>query len=308
MARAIEPKHHGRQFMSKWAGHLSLIASTLIMGSAYVAAKLALDDSGPFVTAFFRFLIASLVCWPVLYLVGGVQPVRRHHIGYLLGYGLFQTTLYFALQYLGLRYTTASNTALIVNTRPLFMALLALFFFKERFNLVQWIAFLLSFSGVLIILYNPGVAIMPNHTFGDFLIVLDALCGALGVLLGKKLLYDFKPFTILVYQITIGTIGLLPLALIETNGHLFTARVNWGIVLFLAIFLTAIAQSLFNFGLSKLPVSNTAVYFFFIPVINVILAYYMFSEPITVSLVIGGILIIGGTYFVNKKTAVTIPK
>jgi drug/metabolite transporter (DMT)-like permease len=294
--------------MSKWAGHLSLIASTLIMGSAYVAAKLALDDSGPFVTAFFRFLIASLVCWPVLYLVGGVQPVRRHHIGYLLGYGLFQTTLYFALQYLGLRYTTASNTALIVNTRPLFMALLALFFFKERFNLVQWIAFLLSFSGVLIILYNPGVAIMPNHTFGDFLIVLDALCGALGVLLGKKLLYDFKPFTILVYQITIGTIGLLPLALIETNGHLFTARVNWGIVLFLAIFLTAIAQSLFNFGLSKLPVSNTAVYFFFIPVINVILAYYMFSEPITVSLVIGGILIIGGTYFVNKKTAVTIPK
>ncbi len=294
--------------MNKWAGHLALIASSLIMGSAYVGAKLALEDSGPFVTAFFRFLIASLVCWPVLYLVGGVQPVRRRDIGYLLGYGLFQTTFYFALQYLGLRYTTASNTALIVNTRPLFMALLAFFFFKERFNRVQWIAFLVSFSGVLVILYNPGVALMPNHMFGDFLIVLNALSGALGVLLGKKLLYDFNPFTILVYQITIGTIGLLPLALMETRGYLFSARVDWGVVLFLAIFLTVIAQSLFNFGLSKLPVSNTAVYFFFIPVINVILAYYMFSEPITLSLVIGGILIIGGAYFVNKKTAVSIPK
>ena len=308
VARAIEPEHTGHQFMSKWGAHLALIASTLIMGSAYVGAKLALQGAGPFVVAFFRFLIASLVCWPILYLVGGIQPVSRRHIAYLVGYGLFQTTFYFALQYLGLRYTTASNTALIVNTRPLFMALLALFFFKERFNLMQWIAFFVSFSGVLIILYNPGVAIVPNHLFGDFLIVLNALSGAVGVLLGKKLLNDFKPFTVLVYQITIGTIGLLPLALMETNGNLFAARVNWGVVLFLAIFLTAIAQSLFNFGLSKLPVSNTAVYFFFIPVINVILAYYMFAEPITLSLVIGGILIIGGAYFVNKKTAISIPQ
>lgn len=308
VARELEPINPGRQFISKWGAILALVASTLIMGSAYVGAKLALQGSGPYVTAFYRFLIATLVCWPVLFITGGIQPVHRRHIGYLVGYGLFQTTFYFALQYLGLRYTTASNTALIVNTRPLFMALLALVFLKERFKLVQWIAFLISFIGVFIILYNPGVAIMPNHLFGDFLIVLNALSGALGVLLGKKLLYDYKPFTILVYQITIGTIGLLPLALVETKGHLLTARVDWGVVLFLAIFLTAIAQSLFNYGLSKLPVSNTAVYFFFIPVINVILAYYMFAEPITLSLVIGGILIIGGAYFVNKKTLAPVSK
>ncbi|MCE1252224.1 MAG: DMT family transporter [Anaerolineae bacterium] len=285
----------------KWVGHLCLLGSALLMGSAYVGAKLALQGVGPLATAFLRFLIACIITWPVLFFTHGVQPIRKEHIIYFIGHGLFQTTIYFSLQYVALRYTTANNTALIVNTRPIFLALLAMIFFKERFSFVQWIAFFLSFIGVLVILYDPAASYMPGHLFGDFLIVLNALSGALGVLFGKRLLKEYKPFTILVYQITIGMLGLLPMALIESGGQIALNQVSWGPIIFLAVFSTAIAQSLFNWGLSRLSVSSSAVYFFIIPAINLILAHFMFGEPITVFLLIGGGLIIAGMYGINHK-------
>ena len=293
----------GQSFFSheKWVAHLCLLGSALLMGSAYVGAKLALQGVGPLSTAFLRFFIACIITWPVLFLTHGIQPIRKEHIIYFIGHGLFQTTIYFSLQYVGLRYTTANNTALIVNTRPIFLALLAVIFFKERFSLIQWLAFFLSFCGVMVILYDPAATYMPGHLFGDFLIVLNALSGALGVLFGKRLLKEYKPFTILVYQITIGALGLLPLALIESGGQIALGQVAWGPIIFLAVFSTAIAQSLFNWGLSKLSVSSTAIYFFIVPAANLVLAHFVFGEPVTLALLIGGSLIITGMYVINYR-------
>jgi drug/metabolite transporter (DMT)-like permease len=290
-----------RFLQSKWAAHISLLCFALVSGTAYVGAKLALQGVGPFTTAFLRFLIACIICWPILIFTHGVQPVHKSSILSFIAFGLFQTTFYFGLQYVGLQYTTADNTALIVNCRPLFVALFAVIFYKERFTIYQWLAFLLAFFGVLIVLYNPGTAYMPNHLFGDFLIVLNALSGAIGIMFGKKLLKEYKPFTILVYQITVGMLGLLPMALFESGGHISFSQVAWGPIIFLAIFSTAIAQTFFNWGLSRLPVSSTSVYFFIIPVINIILAHFMFNEPITWLLLLGGTLILVGAYFVNFK-------
>ncbi len=285
----------------KWAAHLSMLSFAMLSGSAYVGAKLALQGVGPFTTAFLRFLIACIITWPVLMLTHGVQPIRKEHMGYLIAHGLFQTTLYFSLQYFGLQFTTANDTALIVNTRPIFLVLLAVLIYRERFSILQWMALLISFSGVLIILYNPGSAFLPNHLFGDFLILLNALSGALGVMFGKKLLNEYKPFTVLVYQISIGMLGLLPLAVLESGRNFSFAQVAWGPIIFLAVFSTAFAQTFFNWGLSRLPVSTSGVYFFVVPVVNIILAHFIFGEAVTWQLIFGGIFIILGAYLVNNK-------
>jgi drug/metabolite transporter (DMT)-like permease len=301
MISQVQKKVPARFSKGKWAAHLSMLSFAMLSGSAYVGAKLALQGVGPFTTAFLRFLIACIITWPVLMLTRGVQPICKEHIGYLIAHGLFQTTFYFSLQYFGLQFTTANDTALIVNTRPIFLVLLAVLIYRERFSLIQWMALLISFSGVLIILYNPGTAFLPNHLFGDFLILLNALSGALGVMFGKKLLKEYKPFTILVYQISIGLLGLLPLALIESGNSFSLAQVAWGPIIYLAVFSTAFAQTFFNWGLSRLPVSSSGVYFFIIPVVNIILAHFIFGEAVTWQLILGGIFIVVGAYLVNNK-------
>ena len=297
-----------QQMKAKRGAHIALTVSMVLMGTAYVGAKFALQVTGPFTTAFFRFLIASIIMWPLLFMFKLFKPVRREHVGLLIGHALFQTTLYFSLQYAGLQYTTASNTALITNTRPIILALIAVIFLKEHFSRVQWGALLLSFLGVFIILQDPQANVMPNHLRGDFLILLNALSGALGIVFLKQLLKDYHPFTILVYQATIGMIGLLPLALFETGGQLFSAEIAWGPIIFLAVFCTAMAQVLLNTGVSRLPVSTSGAYFFIIPVLNVVFAYIFLGEPVTWRLVVGGLLILVGTYLINHKEKFSFKK
>lgn len=287
--------------------HLALMTSMVLMGTAYVGAKFALQTTGPYTTAFFRFLITSLITWPIIVLLKAYQPIQKADIGYLIGHAAFQTTFYFALQYMGLQYTTASNTALIVNTRPIILALIAVIFLKERFSTLQWAAMFFSFLGVLVILQDPLVNTMPNHIFGDSLILLNAVSGAMGIVFAKRLLARYEPFTILVYQCTIGMIGLFPLAMFETGGHLLSGPIAWGPIVFLAIFCTVLAQGLLNVGLVRLPVSTTGAYFFVIPVLNVVFAATLLNEPLTWSLAIGGMMIVTGTYLIttNKQLGKT---
>ncbi len=297
----LSRKTGGQQTKEQRGAHIALTVSMILMGTAYVGAKFALRVTGPFTTAFFRFLIASLIMWPLLFTFRLFQPVRRQHVGLLIRHALFQTTLYFSLQYAGLQYTTASNTALITNTRPIILALIAVIFLKEHFSRVQWAALLLSFLGVFVILQDPQANVMPNHLRGDFLILLNALSGALGIVFLKQLLKDYHPFTILVYQATIGMLGLLPLALFETSGKLFSSEIAWGPIIFLAVFCTAMAQVLLNTGVSRLPVSTSGAYFFIIPVLNVIFASILLGEPVTWRLIFGGLMILTGTYMINNR-------
>lgn len=282
-------------------GHLVLIACMILMGTAYVGAKFALRVTGPFTTAFFRFAIANLIMWPVLLLFKRNQRIRKEHVGLLVLHALFHTTLFFALQYTGMQYTSTANTALLTNTRPIILALLAVIFLKERFTLVQWGALGLAFLGVFIILRDPQANVMPHHLRGDFLIFLDAVSGALGIMFLKQLLAHYRPFTILTYQATIGMLGLLPLALFETGGNLFVNEIGWGPIIYLAVVLTIGSQVLLNNGLSRLPVATSGVYLFIIPVLSVIYAYFLLDEPITWRLVVGGLLILAGTYVINNK-------
>ena len=62
LAKADDQKTNVRR-----GAHLALILSMILMGTAYVGAKFALRGAGPFTTAFFRFLIANLIMWPLLF-------------------------------------------------------------------------------------------------------------------------------------------------------------------------------------------------------------------------------------------------
>ena len=290
------------------SGHLILIASMVLMGTAYVSAKFALRVTEPFTTAFFRFLIASLVMWPILFGLKLKQTIRKEHAGLLIRHALFHTTFYFALQYTGMQFTSTTNTALITNTRPIILALLAVIFLRERFSIIQWGALLLAFAGVVLILRDPYANFVPTHLRGDFLILLTAVSGALGIMFLKQLLEHYHPFTILVYQATIGMFGLLPLALYERGGYLFAGEIAWIPIIYMAVFLTFGSQVLLNVGLSKLPVSVSGVYLFLVPAASVVYAYFLLDEPVTWRLVIGGLLILTGTYVINNKDKFSFKK
>lgn len=287
--------------ISRRVALLFALTTATVWGTAYVAAKYALRDLPPFTAATARFVIAVAIMALILLASGRAEPIKRRDFPLLVAAGLFQTTFYYALQYTGIGYTTAANTALIVNTRPIWVALLSTFLLKESLGLSRIAGILVAFLGVALLTLggsDGSFTLDAESALGDFLIVLNALSGALGIITLKKVLGRYSPISTMTYTTAVGAAGLVPLAAYEfwRDGWSPGSAVAWGSVAYMAIFCTVIPYMLWYNALARLRASETAVFLYLTPIISVILSAFLLDEKITGWLVIGGALILAGAY------------
>ena len=130
---------------------LALLLSTLIWGATFPATKAALEQLPPFSFLFLRFLIGLGVTWTIFRLQGWRLRSDRAMLRMSAVATVF-LFLGYATQTVGLRYTTASNSAFIT---ALYVVLVPLFL--RRFERRTWIAAGLATAG-LWLLVNPAVA------------------------------------------------------------------------------------------------------------------------------------------------------
>jgi len=296
----IEPAIPGTGRLSRRMALLFALLTATIWGTAYVAAKYALRDLPPFTAAASRFVLAAALMWPLLVLTKGVERIEKRDVPWFLAAGLLQTTLYFALQYVGIGLTTAANTALIVNTRPIFVAILSALVLRELLGWRKLTGILLAFVGVLLLILggSGGFRLERERALGDLLIVLNALSGAMGIVVLKKVLERYSALSTAVYSITVGALGLIPLALVEIwrQGWPAGSVLSWGAVVYMAVACTAVASALWYNALSQLSASETAVFLYLTPIISVVLSALLLGETITVWLLLGGALVLIGAY------------
>src|SRR5439155_6134172 len=120
---------------------LALLLTTVIWAATFPATKLALEQVLPLSFLFLRFLISSLVLVSVVVLAGrsirrtreSLRPAAVASVFLFLGY---------ATQTVGMRYTTASNSAFIT---ALYVVLVPLFL--RRFDLRHWAALTFALIG-----------------------------------------------------------------------------------------------------------------------------------------------------------------
>jgi drug/metabolite transporter (DMT)-like permease len=131
---------------------LALLLSTLIWGATFPATKAVLEQVPPFSFLFVRFLIGLGVAWMVFRLLGWRLRSDRATLRMSAIATVFLFVGY-ATQTVGLRYTTASNSAFIT---ALYVVLVPVF--MRRFEPRTWLAAGLATAG-LWLLVNPTVAL-----------------------------------------------------------------------------------------------------------------------------------------------------
>jgi len=284
----------------------AVIAPSL-WATSFLAAKFAVSSIPPLTAAAFRFLLVAAVLWLMLWLFHQSQPVSWRDVPLLALTGLFQTTFYFALQYSGLTVTTASNGAILVNTRPIFVALIAILFLHETFGRTEAMGIAVAFGGVMLITVQssgPRLGLTSDHLLGDLLLLLNAISGAVGLILTKRVLFSFKPLTALVYTNSCGALGLLPFAAWElAHGANVTSSsaAPWLVLIYQAVFTTVIAHLLWNTALAKVKASWAAVFLYITPVVAIVLSWIILGEPLTWPLMLGTALVITGTHLVSRR-------
>ena len=141
--------------------YLSLIATAILWGSAFVATKIVLSYWPAWAFMFARFFAASLLFFVLMWRRGKLRlpPGGWWKIALI---ALFEPALYFVFETLGLEYTSAASVSIIIAGIPAAVALASGVFLGEHLHARGWIGALVSIAGIVIIaLFVIILSILP---------------------------------------------------------------------------------------------------------------------------------------------------
>ena len=300
--------------------HIVAFLTVVVWGSTFVFTKLLLLNGLSTALIFtLRFIIAYvlLLAFAVIRAGSGRHPVRwlcsswRDEL-LMLALGVTGGSLYFLTENEALRYTTTTNTSLIVCSCPLVAALLiSLFYRSERLRRLQVVGSLLAVAGVAVVVLNGRFG-LPLSPMGDALALGANLCWAFysllmipvnkrydAVFITRKVFF-YGLLTIIPYYIY--KLEELPAPFGQGPGFdvLFSPAVL-GNLLFLGCIASMLCFLLWTWVMRRLGAVVATNYVYINPIATVIFAWWILSEKITPFFVVGSLLIILGMYLADRK-------
>ena len=278
---------------------IALIIANLIWGAASPVFKWSLTTIPPFILAFLRFFIASLLILPFAY--KELKQIKLQLLPKLIIFTFLGITFNISFFFLGLKLAPSINAAIIASIQPFILVIIGAWFLRENITRREMTAALISFLGILIIIIAPLIG--DGYKAEMFLIgnlfFLLATLGAIGnTIVGKIILNKNNLLGITLISFLIGALTFLPFALYE---HFQNPQwyLNIGVsgyvgIVYGAVFASALAYHLYMVGLNGMEASETGIFGYLMPLAAVIIGVLFFSEAITLSFIAGSGLIIVG--------------
>jgi drug/metabolite transporter (DMT)-like permease len=287
------------------AANVGAFVAAALFGSSVVAVRVAVQDVPPLSLAVLRFGQGGLLLVLVLMLVGArdLLRVKWHDLPLLVLLGAVLFTVFPVTFNASLRLIEASRGALILATLPLWSALLARVARSERLAPQQIVGVFLSLGGVGLALAERGVGGQGGlgTLVGDGLMLVTALCGAAYGVLAQRAFARYNALTVTTYAMVIGTLLLLPLALVEGLAGVLP-RLDWetvALLAFLGVLGGALGFFLWTFALTRLTPTQVAVYINLNPLVAMVLAAALLAERLTIVFAVGFGAVLLGVLLVN---------
>ncbi|RQV30559.1 EamA/RhaT family transporter [Burkholderia cenocepacia] len=187
----------------------------------------------------------------------------------------------------------------IVNTLPIFTALLAAVFLRERFNRWGWLGSLISLAGIAVIAQGqPGGLVLGS---GSTLILGAALCSASYFVLQRRLIPVYGALPCTAYTLLAGAVLLapwLPGALVSLGGG--SRDTAWAVVV-LGVFPAALGYATWTFALGYFGAARAASFLYLTPAVATLLSVVLTGERPGIATACGGLLAIAGVVVVALR-------
>ena len=288
--------------------HIVAFLTVAVWGTTFVWTKLLIINGlSPAQIFTLRFIIAYV-------LLTGFSLWRGRHKWLsdnwrdeltMMALGLTGGSMYFLTENESLRFTTATNTSLIVCSCPLFaMLIIALFYRSERFSARQVWGSIVALAGMAAVVLN-GHFVLHLSPLGDTLAFSACLCWALYTLLMKPVMGRYPAMFITRKVFFYGILTILPYYIFLPDMPSWDVLMRPEVALNL-LFLGSVASMLCYLtwswcmkGLGAVVCTN---WVYVNPITTIIAAWLILDEQITVYFLIGSILIIMGMYLSSKKS------
>lgn len=287
--------------------HIVAFLTVAVWGTTFVWTKLLIINGlSPAQIFTLRFIIAYV-------LLMGFSLWRGRHKWLsdnwrdeltMMALGLTGGSMYFLTENESLRFTTATNTSLIVCSCPLFaMLIIALFYKLERFSRLQALGSLLALIGMAAVVLN-GHFVLHLSPLGDTLAFSACICWALYTLLMKPVMGRYPAMFITRKVFFYGILTILPYYIFVPDMPSLDVLMRPEVALNL-LFLGSVASMLcyltWSWCMKGLGAVICTNWVYVNPITTIIAAWLILDEQITVYFLIGSILIIAGMYLSSKK-------
>jgi drug/metabolite transporter (DMT)-like permease len=245
-----------------------------------------------FEIAFFRCALVIFVLAPIIFQQGKkIFKTKQPKVQFLR---ITTNSVAMLCFFYGISTTPLAQLTTLGFTVPIFATILAVIFMKEKIRLRRTTALIVGFIGTIIVM-RPDISI----ELGALLIIFSSFLWSICLIFIKKLTQTDSAVTISLYF----GIGMIPATFALAFPVLEMIDLRQFIILIFIAITGTLAQTIMNSALEKGELALLLPFDFLRLIWSVLIGYALFSEEPTITLWLGGFLIIGSTSYIAWREA-----
>jgi len=296
--------------LSQTRAYAALLLIATLWGTFPATGKLAVQDFPPVFLTAVRAVIASSFLVALLFRSGAADSMRAlgpDSVRAFIVLGVSGLVLSTQLSYIGYVYTTAANAAILQAATPVLVALGARAYLGERLRRRQQLGVAVSALGVLVVVTDGRLwqLRLEDLRAGDFITLVGLVAWMAYTVYGKRVVSTHSPALVTTAAYVAGTCILVAEAALTAPlfpRPLLTSTRAWAVVFYHAI-CGAIAHIWWYRAVDRVGASHAAVFLNVTPIVGVVLAATLLSEPVGIWEVLGTGLVLAGVALTTVPAA-----
>lgn len=287
-------------------GYAFAVAGAILFSTKGIFIKLAYGEGvSPEMLLSLRMLVALPVYLAILLTIlrrGDKSVLRPKVVLASMAVGILGYYVSSYLDFLGLGYVTAQYERLVLFTYPFFVLLFGVWFFGDRMVWRVVPPMLVSYAGLLVI-FGWNLAVSPDGILTGTLLVLgSAITFALYQHLAKRQMLVLGAGLFTCIAMSTAAICAIAQNLLRSGpqSYLTLTPAVWAYGLALGLLGTVLPSFLMNAGMARIGARATASTAAFGPVVTIIIAVIVLSEPFTLFHGVGTALVLLGSVLFTR--------
>ena len=284
---------------------LAALGATTIYGLNHTIAKGVMPNYvQPFGFIMLRVFGAAILFW-ICSFFGPKEKIEVRDWGRIIVCSIFGMVVNMLAFFKGLQLSTPINSSVLVTITPIIVVILSALLIKEKITWRKASGIFLGFTGALLLILMGVEARQdaPNIPLGNILFIVNATTYGTYLILVKKLIEKYHPFTLMKWLFSIGAIINLPITysqVIAIEWSTMPMETLWsiGFVVIGTTFLTY----LFNvFALTQLKASTVSAFTYLQPLVGILFALGTGNDSLSLIKIMAALLVLAGVYLASRK-------
>ena len=273
-----------------------LILLCLIWGFNFVVMKTANQYFSPEIFVAYRFTLGAAILLLFAF-IKKLPPPPRKFWGWIFITGFFQIALGASIVQYCFKFLDAGLVSVLNYTMPVWVTILAYFFLREPLTKKKILGITISILGVAVLM-NIN---LTGKFFAILLALSAALAWAVANVIMKAKLSKCEPITMTTWQMVVGAIFLVIFSAVQGNHLVYWTPISVACLLYNAVIASAFAFFLWVYVLEHMQASKASISVLGVPVFGVLGGVIFLGEPLTLSMVVGMLMVLAGIVLVQHS-------